>query len=156
MLLLILNNRFICFNKELMFAGRLTMPEVFHRKFWDLLKYINLLFNLSRNSNFFTYFGLTSKNIYYKLQCEKEYLKGMNCLDRNVEINLLIDFYGNMLTERQREIMVLYYEDNLSLSEIAKELGISKQGVADSIRRSEKTLYDTEAKLQLLKQYLEN
>lgn len=76
-------------------------------------------------------------------------------MDKNVEVTLLLDFYGNMLTERQREIMALYYEDNLSLSEVAEELGISKQGVADSIKRSEKTLYDTEEKLQLLKQHLE-
>lgn len=79
----------------------------------------------------------------------------MNGLDKNVEVTLLLDFYGNMLTERQREIMTLYYEDNLSLSEVASELSISKQGVSDSIKHAEKTLYDTEKKLQLLKQYLE-
>ena len=77
-------------------------------------------------------------------------------MDKNVEIALLLDFYGNMLTYRQREIMNLYYEDNLSLSEIAEELSISKQGVSDSIKRSEKVLYDTESKLQLMKQQLEN
>lgn len=77
-------------------------------------------------------------------------------MDKNVEIALLLDFYGNMLTARQREIMNLYYEDNLSLSEIAEELSISKQGVSDSIKRSEKVLYDTESKLQLMKQQLEN
>ena len=73
-------------------------------------------------------------------------------MDKNVEIVLLLDFYGNMLTPRQREIMKLYYEDNLSLSEIAEELSISKQGVSDSLKRSEKVLYDTESKLQLMKQ----
>ena len=51
--------------------------------------------------------------------------------------------------------MTLYYEDNLSLTEAAEELNISKQGVSDSLKRSEKILYDTEAKLQLLKQHLE-
>ena len=76
-------------------------------------------------------------------------------MDKNVEIALLLDFYGNMLTDRQREIMNLYYEDNLSLSEIAEELNISKQGVSDSLKRSEKVLYDTESKLQLMKQQLE-
>ena len=79
----------------------------------------------------------------------------MNRLDKNVEICLLLDFYGNLLTDRQREIMTLYYEDNLSLAEAAEELNISKQGVADSIKRSEKILYETEEKLQLLKQHLE-
>lgn len=76
-------------------------------------------------------------------------------MDKNVEICLLLDFYGNLLTDRQREIMTLYYEDNLSLTEAAEELNISKQGVSDSLKRSEKILYDTEAKLQLLKQHLE-
>jgi len=79
----------------------------------------------------------------------------MNELDKNVEICLLLDFYGNLLTDRQREIMTLYYEDNLSLAEAAEELNISKQGVSDSIKRSEKILYETEEKLQLLKQHLE-
>ena len=45
----------------------------------------------------------------------------MNGLDKNVEICLLLDFYGNLLTDRQREIMTLYYEDNLSLAEAASE-----------------------------------
>lgn len=76
-------------------------------------------------------------------------------LDKNVEVCLLLDFYGNLLTDRQREIMSLYYEDNLSLTEAAEELNISKQGVADSIKRSEKILYETEDKLHLLKQHLE-
>jgi len=76
-------------------------------------------------------------------------------MEKNVEICLLLDFYGKMLTDRQREIMMLYYEDNLSLTEIAEELGISKQGVSDSIKRSEKVLYETENKLFLLKQYMQ-
>lgn len=76
-------------------------------------------------------------------------------MEKNVEVCLLLDFYGKMLTDRQREIMMLYYEDNLSLTEIAGELGISKQGVSDSIKRSEKVLYETENKLFLLKQYMQ-
>lgn len=76
-------------------------------------------------------------------------------MEKNVEVCLLLDFYGKMLTDRQREIMMLYYEDNLSLTEIAEELGISKQGVSDSLKRSEKVLYETENKLFLLKQYME-
>jgi len=77
-------------------------------------------------------------------------------MEKNVEICLLLDFYGKMLTDRQREIMMLYYEDNLSLTEIAEELGISKQGVSDSLKRSEKVLHETENKLFLLKQYMED
>lgn len=77
-------------------------------------------------------------------------------MDKNVEICLLLDFYGKLLTDRQREIMTLYYEDNLSLTEVAEELNISKQGVSDSLKRSEKILYETEEKLQLLKQHIES
>ncbi len=77
-------------------------------------------------------------------------------MDKNVEICLLLDFYGKLLTDRQREIMTLYYEDNLSLTEVAEELNISKQGVSDSLKRSEKILYETEEKLQLLKQHMES
>lgn len=77
-------------------------------------------------------------------------------MDKNVEICLLLDFYGKLLTDRQREIMSLYYEDNLSLTEVAEELNISKQGVSDSLKRSEKILYETEEKLQLLKQHIES
>ncbi len=76
-------------------------------------------------------------------------------MDKNVEINLLLDFYGNLLTDRQKEVMSLYYDDNLSLTEIAEDLSISKQGVSDILKRSEKTLYDTESKLGLLKEHLQ-
>jgi len=75
-------------------------------------------------------------------------------MDKNVEINLLLDFYGNLLTDRQKEVMTLYYEDNLSLTEIAEDLSISKQGVSDILKRSEKVLYDTESKLNLLRDHL--
>lgn len=74
-------------------------------------------------------------------------------MDKNVEIGLLLDFYSKFLTDRQNEIMELYYEENLSFTEIAENLDISKQAVSDAIKRSEKVLYDMEGKLGLLKQY---
>ena len=74
-------------------------------------------------------------------------------MDKNVEIGLLLDFYSKFLTDRQNEIMELYYEENLSFTEIAENLDISKQAVSDAIKRSEKVLYDMEEKLGLLKQY---
>lgn len=73
-------------------------------------------------------------------------------MDKNVEIGLLLDFYGNFLTDRQREIIELYYEENLSFTEIAENLEISKQAVSDAVKRAEKILYDTEEKMGLLKQ----
>ena len=56
---------------------------------------------------------------------------------KNLEISLLFDFYGDMLTEKQRDVVELYYNDDLSLSEIAENEGITRQGVRDSIKRAE-------------------
>ena len=49
--------------------------------------------------------------------------------------SLLYDFYGALLTKRQREVMELYHEENLSLAEIADEFGISRQGVHDALQK---------------------
>ena len=53
-----------------------------------------------------------------------------------LEMSLLFDFYGETLTEKQRELFDLYYNEDLSLSEIAEHAGITRQGVRDSIKRS--------------------
>jgi len=74
-------------------------------------------------------------------------------MDKNIEVGLLMDFYGELLTDRQKDIMDLYYNDNLSLSEIAEGLEISKQGVQDNIKRAEKSLYEVEEKLGLLERF---
>lgn len=59
---------------------------------------------------------------------------------KNLEIALLFDFYGEMLTDKQRDVVELYYNDDLSLSEIAENEGITRQGVRDSIKRAETQL----------------
>ena len=74
-------------------------------------------------------------------------------MDKNVNISILMDFYGQLLTLKQLDAMDLYYNDDLSLSEIALELGISRQGVRDSIKRGEKQLYELEEKLGLVKRF---
>ena len=53
---------------------------------------------------------------------------------------LLYDFYGELLTKRQRDVMTLYHEENLSLSEIAEEFSISRQGVHDALKNAENKL----------------
>ena len=63
---------------------------------------------------------------------------------KNLEIALLFDFYGEMLTDKQRDVVELYYNDDLSLSEIAENEGITRQGVRDSIKRAEAQLLDME------------
>ena len=71
-------------------------------------------------------------------------------LDKTVYLSLLLDFYGLLLTEKQREYADLYYNENLSLSEIAENDGISRQAVRDTLLRAETVLRDTEAKTGLV------
>ncbi|MBP3385151.1 MAG: YlxM family DNA-binding protein [Firmicutes bacterium] len=70
--------------------------------------------------------------------------------DNIAHVNLLFDFYGKLLTKRQKEAMELYYEENLSLSEIADEFQISRQGVHDALKNAEKALKGYEEKLGLV------
>lgn len=71
----------------------------------------------------------------------------------NVEITILYDFYGEMLTEKQRDFLNFYYNDDLSLSEIAENEGITRQGVRDAIKRAEAQLYDMENRLGFAKKF---
>lgn len=73
--------------------------------------------------------------------------------DDIAHVSLLYDFYGQLLTKRQREVMELYHEENLSLSEIADEFSISRQGVHDTLKNAEKALYKYEEKLGLVRKF---
>ena len=66
------------------------------------------------------------------------------------KISLLYDFYGGLLTEKQRQVMELYHEENLSLAEIAEEIGISRQGDHDTLKKAEHLLTEYEDKLGLV------
>ena len=72
---------------------------------------------------------------------------------KNLEISFLLDFYGDMLTQKQREVIEYYYNDDLSLSEIADNEGITRQGVRDSIKRGEAVLLEMEERLGLAKRF---
>ena len=74
-------------------------------------------------------------------------------LKKTIKITLLFDFYGSLLTEKQQQIIKSYFYNDLSLSEIADNIDISRQGVYDHLHRSEKHLEEYEAKLGLLKKY---
>lgn len=74
---------------------------------------------------------------------------------KNLEISILLDFYGDMLTEKQREVIEYYYNDDLSLSEIADNEGITRQGVRDSIKRAELQLLEMEERLGLARRFRE-
>ena len=70
-----------------------------------------------------------------------------------VELTTLMDFYGPLLTEHRREVMALYCEEDLSLGEIAEQLGITRQGVSDAVQKAKKQLADYENKLGLAERY---
>ena len=69
--------------------------------------------------------------------------------------SMLLDFYGEMLTEKQRQCFDLHYNEDLSLSEIAEQSGISRQGVWDNIRRAEAAMEDMEEKTGLIRRFRE-
>ena len=62
-------------------------------------------------------------------------------MDKNVKIGLLCDIYGELLTKKQQNVLDLYYNENLSLAEVAEEVGITRQAVKDSISKGEKRLF---------------
>lgn len=69
--------------------------------------------------------------------------------EKNLKIGFLLDFYGDVLSERKRTVLDGYYNDDLSLAEIAQEIGISRQGVRELIKKAEEELYFYEEKLGL-------
>lgn len=75
-------------------------------------------------------------------------------MEKIVEQGLLYDFYGELLTEHQRQIYEGIVYENLSLSEIAEEQGISRQGVHDIVKRCDKALLGYEKKLRLVARFM--
>ncbi|WP_432400624.1 YlxM family DNA-binding protein [Wukongibacter sp. M2B1] len=73
--------------------------------------------------------------------------------EKRIRLGNLFDFYGSLLTEKQQEILRLYCVHDFSLGEISENLGISRQAVYDTIKRSRKTLNDYEEKLKLLAKF---
>lgn len=74
-------------------------------------------------------------------------------MEKAVYLSLLLDFYGELLTEKQRQYAELYYNENLSLGEIAELDGISRQSVRDSLLRAEAALTHTEEKTGLVSRH---
>jgi predicted DNA-binding protein YlxM (UPF0122 family) len=75
--------------------------------------------------------------------------------EKNLEINYLLDFYGEVLSERKQSVLSMYYNEDLSLAEIAEEIGISRQGVRELIKKAEEELLFMEEKLGLQKRLRE-
>jgi len=75
-------------------------------------------------------------------------------MSKDLNVTLLFDFYRNMLTEKQVDVIDLYYNEDLSLAEISEHLGITRQGVRDNIKRAEAIMKDTEENLGLVNRYI--
>ena len=76
--------------------------------------------------------------------------------DSRLSRSMLLDFYGELLTEKQRTCFDLHYNEDLSLSEIAEMLGISRQGAWDNIRRAEAAREDMVTKTGIIGRFEEN
>ncbi len=72
-----------------------------------------------------------------------------SAMPKDLNTTVLLDFYGSLLTEKQRETLSLYYEADLSLGEISEETGITRQGVLNCIKKSEAKLMELEEQLGL-------
>ena len=80
---------------------------------------------------------------------------GFPVKNQTFRMTMLFDFYGELLTERQKEFYELYYDEDLSLSEIAENYGISRQGVRDVIVRAEAYITEIEDKTGLVKRFMQ-
>ena len=77
--------------------------------------------------------------------------KGVVKVEKNVKISMLLDIYGNLLTEKQNELLDDYYNNDLSLSEIAENQLITRQAVRDNLKKGENKLFEYEEKLGFMK-----
>ena len=72
-------------------------------------------------------------------------------MEKKVEISILIEIYGNLLTEKQFDYINDYYNNDLSLAELAENYGITRQAARDNIKKGENKLFEYEEKLQIMK-----
>ena len=77
-------------------------------------------------------------------------------MEKNVKVSMLCQIYGKMLTEKQYQVINDYYNNDLSLSEIAENNNITRQAVRDIIKKGENKLFEYEEKLQIMKTTLRN
>lgn len=77
-------------------------------------------------------------------------------MEKHIEISMLVEIYGKLLTEKQYQVISDYYNEDLSLSEIAENNNISRQCVRDIIKKGESKLFEYEEKLQIMKKTQEN
>ena len=74
---------------------------------------------------------------------------------KNLKVSYLLDFYGNLFNQKQREILEMYFQEDMSLAEIASVFDMTRQGVYDNIKRGEKEIISLESKLNLMDTFFE-
>lgn len=130
-----------------------TIPPVF-RTFSKFSKFPELFYFPGR---FLCFFPLTfQKNSCKLVHVVKAYSfteRGDLLKNQTYRMTMLFDFYGELLTERQKEFFDLYYNEDLSLAEIAENAGISRQGVRDVIVRAETAMQEVEDKTGIIKRF---
>lgn len=93
---------------------------------------------------------LTSIIKYGTIHCQVNYFTvGDYVLEKNLFFSVLYDYYGKLLNDNQMNIIDLYYNQDYSLSEIAEEISMTRQGVHDALKRAEKILVEYEEKIKL-------
>lgn len=100
---------------------------------------------------------ILDKILYDSLSCKapKLYRGGTDVKNQTYRMTMLFDFYGEILTDRQKEFFDLYYNEDLSLAEIAENYGISRQGVRDVIVRAEAAMTELEDKTGLIRRFMQ-
>ena len=76
-------------------------------------------------------------------------------MEKNIKISILLDIYGKLLTEKQYKLLDDYYNNDLSLSEIAENENITRQAVRDNLKKGENNLFEFEDKLEIMKKTIE-
>ena len=74
---------------------------------------------------------------------------------KNLKVSYLLDFYGNLFNQKQRDILEMYFQEDMSLAEIASVFDMTRQGVYDNIKRGEKEILSLEGKLNLMDTFFE-
>lgn len=110
-------------------------------------------FDLQKYSVNISYRFDTSKPIHARIGAAGQRRDGDFMFEKNLVIGVLLDFYGELLTDRKRLALDMYYNEDLSLAEIASEIGISRQGVRDMIKKAQDELVFYESKLGLAQKF---
>lgn len=93
------------------------------------------------------------KMLCYNLDVKFFSLQENVAMEKDLYVSALLDVYGEFLSEKQRSLAELYYNDDLSLGEIAENEGITRQGVRDMVKRAEQQLYKFEEKCGYCKKF---